>query len=265
MPRVRNSESISSKKTMTGHPLLALLPGPLEDQADLALGLADVLVEQLGALDVEEVAAGRLVAGHLGHLLGQGVGDRLGDEGLAAAGGAVQQDALRRRQLVLDEQLPVQERQLDGVGDGLDLVVEAADVGVGDVGHLLEDQLLHLRPGQLLEQQPGPGVHQRRSRRPGASRPSATSASSTTRSSSARPTMMARMPSSSTSLRVTTSPDCSVAAGQDHVERLVEDDLLAPLELGSLGSARGAAATRILRPPEKTSTVPSSLRARKVP
>ena len=42
--------------------LLALLPGPLEHQADLALGLADVLVEQLGALDVEEVAAGRLVA-----------------------------------------------------------------------------------------------------------------------------------------------------------------------------------------------------------
>ena len=47
----------------------------------------------------------------------------------------------------------VQERQLDRVGDLLDLVVEAADVGVGDVGHLLEHQLLDLGPGQLLEQQ----------------------------------------------------------------------------------------------------------------
>ena len=54
-PRVRNSESISSKKTMTGVPSDGLLPGPLEDQPDVPLGLADVLVEQLGALDVEEV------------------------------------------------------------------------------------------------------------------------------------------------------------------------------------------------------------------
>ena len=38
--------------------LLALLARPLEHEADLALGLADVLVEQLGALDVEEVALG---------------------------------------------------------------------------------------------------------------------------------------------------------------------------------------------------------------
>ena len=38
-----------------GHALLALLPRPLEHEADLTLGLADVLVEQLRALDVEEV------------------------------------------------------------------------------------------------------------------------------------------------------------------------------------------------------------------
>ena len=43
---------------------------------------------------------------------------------------------------------------------GLDLVVEPADVGVGDVGHLLEHQLLDLGPGQLLEQQPAADVHQ---------------------------------------------------------------------------------------------------------
>jgi hypothetical protein len=37
--------------------LLALFPGALEHEADLALRLADVLVEQLRALDVDEVAA----------------------------------------------------------------------------------------------------------------------------------------------------------------------------------------------------------------
>ena len=56
-------------------------------------------------------------------------------------------------QLVLGEQLVVHERQLDRVGDLLDLAVEAADVVVGDVGHLLEHELLDLGPGQLLEQQ----------------------------------------------------------------------------------------------------------------
>ena len=55
-PRVRKIESISSKNTITGVPSAGLLPGTLEDQADVPLGLADVLVEQLGTLDVEEVA-----------------------------------------------------------------------------------------------------------------------------------------------------------------------------------------------------------------
>ena len=58
-PRVRNSDSISSKNTTTGRALAGLLPGPGEDQPDVPLGLADVLVEQLRALDVEEVAARR--------------------------------------------------------------------------------------------------------------------------------------------------------------------------------------------------------------
>ena len=79
---------------------------------------------------------------------------------LPQPGRAVQQDALGRRQLVLDEQVAVQERQLDRVGDRLDLSVEAADVLVGDVGHLFEDELLDLGARQLLEQQAGAGVHQ---------------------------------------------------------------------------------------------------------
>ncbi len=138
-------------------PLRDLLAGALEDQPDLPFGLADVLVEQLRALDVEEVALGVRSPLLLRDALGQAVGDRLGDHGLAAAWGAVQQDALGRAQLVLDEQVGVQERQLHGVLDRLDLRSEAADVGVGDVRHLLQHQLLDLGPLQLLQGVPGPG------------------------------------------------------------------------------------------------------------
>ena len=67
-----------------------------------------------------------------------------------------------RRQLVLGEQVLVEERQLDRVGDHLDLLVEAADVLVVDVGHLLEGEVLHLGTGQLLEHQAGAGVEQHR-------------------------------------------------------------------------------------------------------
>ncbi len=52
--------------------------------------------------------------------------------------------------------------QLDGVGDVLDLAVEPTDVGVRDVRDLLEHDLLHPRPGQLLEQEPRTRIHQHR-------------------------------------------------------------------------------------------------------
>ncbi len=105
-PRVRNRESISSKKTMTGVPSRCLLARPLEDQADVALGLADVLVEQLGTLDVQEVATCPRRRSCAGDLLCERVGDGLGDERLAAARRAVEQDALRRLQLVLRQRAP---------------------------------------------------------------------------------------------------------------------------------------------------------------
>ena len=63
-PRVRNRLSISSKNTTTGVPSRGLLAGPLEDQPDVPLGLADVLVEQLGALDVEEERLADRLARH---------------------------------------------------------------------------------------------------------------------------------------------------------------------------------------------------------
>ena len=52
--------------------------------------------------------------------------------------------------------------QLHGVGDRLDLGVQPTDVGVGDVGHLLENDLLELGSGQLLVEQQRAGVHEHR-------------------------------------------------------------------------------------------------------
>src|ERR1022692_3149010 len=159
------------------HPLAGLLPGPLEDQPDVPLGLAHVLVQQFRALDVQEEALaflGRLarrrvndaLAGQLGaspgYLLGQGVGDRLGDQRLAAAGRPVQQDALRRPELVLLEQVGVQVGQLDGVPDLLDLRSEPANLLVGDIRHFLQDQLFDLGLGNPLVYVPGSRLQQQR-------------------------------------------------------------------------------------------------------
>ena len=195
--------------------------------------------------------------GDLGHLLGQRVGDRLGDERLAAARRPVEQDPLRGGQLVLDEQLPVQERQLDGVGDRLDLAVEAADVGVGDVGHLLEDQLLDLGAGQLLEQQLRAGLHQHGVA--GAQLHAEEAVGQLDHpllvgpaDDDGPPAVLEHL------LEGDDLAGVLALAGQDHVERLVEHDLLAAAQLGRRRCS-GWSATRILRPPEKTSTVPSSL------
>ena len=53
------------------HAAAGLLTGPLEHQSDVALGFADILVQQLRALDVEEEAATLGGAGALGHLARQ--------------------------------------------------------------------------------------------------------------------------------------------------------------------------------------------------
>src|SRR5262249_37006600 len=142
-----------------GDVLGGLFLGLDEDLADLALGLADVLVEELGALDVEEEALD-LLAALFGDLLGEVVGDGLGDHGLAAAGRAVEQHALGRGELVLLVVVRVQIRQLDGILDGLDLLAEAADVVVADVGHFLEREIFDFALGQLLEEVAALGVEQ---------------------------------------------------------------------------------------------------------
>src|SRR3546814_7721476 len=73
-----------------------------------------------------------------GDLLGQRVGHGLGDQGLAASGGPVEQYPLGRLELVLLEQLGVEVGQLDSVADLVDLADQAADRGVVDVRDLFE-------------------------------------------------------------------------------------------------------------------------------
>jgi len=136
-----------------------LLLGLDEDLADLALGLADVLVEELGALDVEEEALD-LLAALLGDLLGEVVGDGLGDHGLAAAGRAIEEHALGRGELMLLVVIRVEIRKLDGVLDGFDLFAEAADTFVADVRHFLEREIFDLALRELLEEVAALGVEQ---------------------------------------------------------------------------------------------------------
>ena len=206
MPRVRKIESISSKNTMTGQAFLAPLLGALEDLADLPLGLADVLVQQLRPLDVQEVAAcvarGRSARRPCS---ASDFATAFAISVLPQPGGSVEQDALRRLQLVLVEQLGVQERQLHGVADRLDLALEAADVLVADVGDLLEDELLDLflRAGARWPRRSGGRTA--RCRRRASARASRSTGEVATCSSSPRPTTITRS-SPSRSLTLTTSP-----------------------------------------------------------
>src|SRR5690606_35171038 len=131
-----------------GQPERRLLPGAGEDDPDLPLRLADAFVEQLGALDVQAVTA-RAAAALLARGSRQRGRDRLGDERLAAAGRSVEQHPFGRLEAVLAVELGVAEGQLDGVTDLLDLRAEAADVGVLDVGHLLQEEVLDRKSTRL--------------------------------------------------------------------------------------------------------------------
>ena len=109
----------------------------LEHFAELPLGFADVLVEQLRPLDVQEVAVDRFAA-LLRELLRQAIRQGLGDHGLAASGRPVEQHALRGAELVLLVEIGVEVRQLHGVLDGLNLGCQTSDVAIADVRDLFE-------------------------------------------------------------------------------------------------------------------------------
>ena len=52
------------------------------------------------------------------------------------------------------------ERQLDGVGDLLDLFVEATNVRVGNIWHLFEHEVFNARPWKFLDDHVGTLVEQ---------------------------------------------------------------------------------------------------------
>ena len=87
--------------------------------------VSEVLLDELGTDDAEEGGAGL-------------VGDGLGEEGLAGAGLAVQDDSLGGFDANVLVQLGVGQGQLDGLLDLLDLVLQPADVGVGFQRRLLD-------------------------------------------------------------------------------------------------------------------------------
>ena len=160
VPRVRNSESISSKNTMTGTPSSHFSRARSKIRRIWRSVSPTYLLSSSGPLMLRKYERVFVVARLLRHALRERVRDRLRDQRLAAARRAVEQDALRRLQVVLEEEVGVQVRQLDRVVDLLDLVVEAADVGVGDVGDLFEHELLDLGPRDALDEQAAAAVHE---------------------------------------------------------------------------------------------------------
>ena len=138
-------------------------------------------------------------------------------------------------------------------------LVEAADVVVGDVGHLLEHQLLDLGPGQLLEQQPGAGVHQH-----GVA--GAHELAHEGVGQLGHPLLVGPADDDGPRAVVEHLLDGDDLAGRSSGVRAsttLSDSLSttsAP-RVSSSASRSGWTATRILRPPESTSTVPSSLLA----
>ena len=95
----------------------------VEHVAHVRLRLAEPHGEQLGALDRDEVGLAL-------------VGDGLGEQRLAAAGRAVEEDAARRRHAELEELLRMLDRILDELLELALDVLEAADVLPRHVGHL---------------------------------------------------------------------------------------------------------------------------------
>ena len=90
----------------------------------------------------------------LRELFRQVVGRRLADERLAAAGRAVEEEALRRGVLEFLEQFLVQERQLDRVADRLERLLLAADFFPRQFGHFVEVMIARLRAREHFDRDP---------------------------------------------------------------------------------------------------------------
>ena len=137
---------------------LRLLTGGNENIANLTLRLTNELIEQLGALNVQKVAASSRTRVQRSRTSRQGVRHSLSDHGLTVTGRTVQQNALGRCQVVALKNLGVQVRQLHRVANLLNLRAQATNLLVGDVRNLFQDQLLRAGSGNLRGQHAGAGV-----------------------------------------------------------------------------------------------------------
>ena len=98
----------------------------LEKVAHLTFGFAQPHVENLGTFDAEE-ELGMIFAGLVFDLQAQVVCSGLAEQGLAATGGTVKQEALRHRVIEALEEMRVQIRKLDRVSNGLNCLLLATD------------------------------------------------------------------------------------------------------------------------------------------
>src|SRR5215472_9763912 len=206
-PRVRKIESISSKNTMTDMPSLAFSRARWKTSRMCRSVSPTYLLSSSGPLMLRK----KLLPSR---------------SAPSSAVRAAHQDALGRAQLVLLEQVRVQVRKLDGVADLLDLGREAADLGVGDVRHFLEDQLLDLGLGDALVHVAGPRLEQQRVPAAQAHLPQ--------RLGQPRDPLLVRVRDDQRPVAALKDllehddlADRLVALGDDHVERLVQDDFLA--------------------------------------
>ena len=205
VPRVRNIESISSKKTMTGQPSSDFSRARWNTSRIWRSVSPTYLLRSSGPLMLKKYDLAVVAAGGGGHLLGEAVGHRLGDERLAAAragrrGGCPSAPAAGARRR--------------GPGAGTAARPRRRSSRSGRRGRRCPRSRCRAPPrGRGPPPRAGAA-----SRAPGPDRGSSStvsplrsftsrssSSSSTTRSSSARPTISTRLPSRR-SLKVTTSP-----------------------------------------------------------
>src|ERR1700727_2764987 len=132
VPLVRKSDSISSKKTMTGIPSSAFSRARWKTWRIWRSVSPTYLLSSSGPLMLRKKLRTFLSPVFSATFLASEFATALAMSVLPQPGG----------QRVLGEEVAVQVGQLDGVGDGLDLAVQPAHVVVGDVGHLFEDELL---------------------------------------------------------------------------------------------------------------------------
>ena len=123
--------------------------------------------------------------------------------------------------------------KLDSIGDRFDLTIETSNVGIGDVGHLLKDKVFDLPAVEELNQEPGALVQQQRV--PWAQRrfvqwiskltdPLLVGAAGDDRP----PSVRQNLPEGNDVTRA------FAIAGQHDVERLVEDDFVASVQLAGV-------------------------------